>query len=95
MHEEFLRGTALALFRKLRNRESVKGEITLVIGKPVAKADERPIREAFDDYLAQGSPGWTQSKPSPRIGMFPSAKSTPRSKIRSQLPRLQCNKLFE
>jgi 16S rRNA (cytidine1402-2'-O)-methyltransferase len=54
LHEEFLRGTALALFRNLQDRESVKGEITLIIGKPVAKSDDRPIREAFDDYLAKG-----------------------------------------
>lgn len=54
LHEEFLRGTALALFRNLQERESVKGEITLIVGKPVAKADQRPLREAFDAYLAQG-----------------------------------------
>jgi 16S rRNA (cytidine1402-2'-O)-methyltransferase len=54
LHEEFLRGTALALFRILQERESVKGEITLIIGKPVARTDERPLREAFDAYLAQG-----------------------------------------
>lgn len=54
LHEEFLRGTALALFRNLQDRESIKGEITLIIGKPVAKSDDRPIREAFEDYLAKG-----------------------------------------
>ena len=45
---------ALALFRNLQERESVKGEITLIIGKPVAKPDERPVREAFEAYIAQG-----------------------------------------
>jgi 16S rRNA (cytidine1402-2'-O)-methyltransferase len=55
LHEEFLRGPALALFRNLKDRDSVKGEITLVIGKPAAKpADERPVAEAFDEYIAQG-----------------------------------------
>jgi 16S rRNA (cytidine1402-2'-O)-methyltransferase len=55
LHEEFLRGTALALFRNLKDRESVKGEITLVIGKPTAKpVDERPVSEAFDGYITQG-----------------------------------------
>ena len=54
LHEEFLRGTALALFRNLQDRESVKGEITLIIGKPVARIDDRPVREAFDAYMAQG-----------------------------------------
>ena len=56
LHEEFLRGTALALFRNLKERESVKGEITLVIGKPAAKpADDRPVREVFDDYIRSGT----------------------------------------
>jgi 16S rRNA (cytidine1402-2'-O)-methyltransferase len=55
IHEEFLRGTALALFRTLSERESVKGEITLVIGKPLPAApDDRPVREVFEAYLAQG-----------------------------------------
>jgi 16S rRNA (cytidine1402-2'-O)-methyltransferase len=54
LHEEFLRGTALALFRNLQERESVKGEITLIIGKPVARTDDRPLREAFEAYVARG-----------------------------------------
>ena len=33
LHEEFLRGRALEVLEELRARESVKGEITLVIGK--------------------------------------------------------------
>ena len=55
LHEEFLRGTALALLRNLQQRESIKGEITIVIGKPVARpVDDRPVREAFDAYIAKG-----------------------------------------
>jgi 16S rRNA (cytidine1402-2'-O)-methyltransferase len=55
IHEEFLRGTALALIRNLRERGTVKGEITLVIGKPLPPpADDRPVREAFEAYLTQG-----------------------------------------
>jgi 16S rRNA (cytidine1402-2'-O)-methyltransferase len=55
MHEEFLRGSPLALFRIIEERGGLKGEITLIIGRPVpASADERPIREAFEDYLSQG-----------------------------------------
>lgn len=55
MHEEFLRGTALGLFGILSERESVKGEITLVIGKPLPPApDDRPVREVFESYLSQG-----------------------------------------
>jgi 16S rRNA (cytidine1402-2'-O)-methyltransferase len=33
VHEEFLRGCAIKVFQTLRSRESVKGEITLLIGK--------------------------------------------------------------
>jgi 16S rRNA (cytidine1402-2'-O)-methyltransferase len=54
IHEEFLRGTATDLFRILSERESVKGEITIVIGKPVPRVDDRPVREVFEAYLAQG-----------------------------------------
>lgn len=55
LHEEFLRGTALALFRNLEKSGGAKGEITLVIGKPLpAKPDDRPVREAFEEYVGQG-----------------------------------------
>jgi 16S rRNA (cytidine1402-2'-O)-methyltransferase len=55
LHEEFLRGTALALFRTLADRGTPKGEMTLVIGKPLPKAaDERPVPEAVGAYVAQG-----------------------------------------
>jgi 16S rRNA (cytidine1402-2'-O)-methyltransferase len=55
IHEEFLRGTALALFRTLEVRGGVKGEITIVIGKPLGRqVDERPVREVFEAYMAQG-----------------------------------------
>ena len=55
VHEEFLRGTALALFRNLQARDSIKGEITVVIGKPVARPpDDRPVREVFEEYVSQG-----------------------------------------
>jgi 16S rRNA (cytidine1402-2'-O)-methyltransferase len=33
LHEEFLRGTAAEVLQNLKSRESVKGEITLLIGK--------------------------------------------------------------
>ena len=55
IHEEFLRGTALALFRNLSERESIKGEMTIVIGKPLPPApDDRPVREVFEGFLSQG-----------------------------------------
>lgn len=37
IHEEFLRGRAQDVLQHLRSRESVKGEITLLIGKPEEK----------------------------------------------------------
>jgi 16S rRNA (cytidine1402-2'-O)-methyltransferase len=43
LHEEFLRGPAAEVLEKLKARESVKGEITLLIGKPEAEdADTGP-----------------------------------------------------
>jgi 16S rRNA (cytidine1402-2'-O)-methyltransferase len=57
MHEEFLRGTPKELLAVLGARESVKGEITLVIGKPVpSELDERPIPEAVEELISAGSP---------------------------------------
>ncbi len=57
MHEEFVRGTPEELLAVLSAREAVKGEITLVIGKPVLQAtDDRPIPEAVDALIADGSP---------------------------------------
>jgi 16S rRNA (cytidine1402-2'-O)-methyltransferase len=55
LHEEFLRGTGLALNRILEQRGTPKGEMTLVIGKPVGAApDDRPVEEAVDAYVAEG-----------------------------------------
>jgi 16S rRNA (cytidine1402-2'-O)-methyltransferase len=55
LHEEFLRGTALALFRTLGDRGAPKGEMTLVIGKPLPMPlDERPVPEAVEAYVARG-----------------------------------------
>ena len=48
LHEEFLRGTAKEIREELAARPSVKGEITLLLGKPDerAAADDTPIDEA-------------------------------------------------
>jgi 16S rRNA (cytidine1402-2'-O)-methyltransferase len=55
MHEEYLRGTASEVRAALEARESVKGEITLLIGKRTAVAeDDTPLAEAVDAYVAQG-----------------------------------------
>lgn len=57
MHEEFLRGTAGDIRAVLEQRHSVKGEITLLIGKgePVL-VDDRPLPEAVAALEAQGMP---------------------------------------
>ena len=49
LHEEFLRGTAAELLATLSARASVKGEITLLIGKAehVETVDDTPIEEAI------------------------------------------------
>ncbi len=55
LHEEFLRGTAAELIATLSARPSVKGEITLLIGKTErAEADGTPIEEAIRALEASG-----------------------------------------
>jgi 16S rRNA (cytidine1402-2'-O)-methyltransferase len=57
IHEEFLVGEAVQLRETLAKRPSIKGEITLMIGKsegPVA--DATPIEAAFDKLLEAGMP---------------------------------------
>ena len=56
MHEEFLRGRAAEVRRQLEERPSVRGEMTIVIGKPVAapQHDKRTVAEAIDDLIARG-----------------------------------------
>jgi 16S rRNA (cytidine1402-2'-O)-methyltransferase len=47
IHEEFLRGTAAQIHAQLAERDSVKGEITLLIGKATAPPpDDTPLEEA-------------------------------------------------
>ncbi len=57
MHEEFLRGTAAEVLETLRERPSIKGEMTLIIGKPLA-ADTSgiPIPEAVNALIQDGVP---------------------------------------
>jgi 16S rRNA (cytidine1402-2'-O)-methyltransferase len=57
IHEEFLRGTPAEVRAQLAARDSVKGEITLLIGKATSPApDERPIEEAVDALVREGVP---------------------------------------
>ena len=55
LHEEFLRGTAAEIRTVLAARESVKGEITLLIGKRTeAVGDATPITEAVTSCMTRG-----------------------------------------
>ncbi len=63
IHEEFLVGKPAELREALAKRPSIKGEITLMIGKGLtigkgeaSDADARPIEEAFDKLLEAGVP---------------------------------------
>ena len=55
LHEEFLRGTPGEIRAALESRPSVKGEITLLIGKPAAPAPETiSVEEAVDAHIHAG-----------------------------------------
>lgn len=55
LHEEYLRGTASEIAELLSSRPAIKGELTIVIGKPVeAEVDSRPARELLNLFLSQG-----------------------------------------
>lgn len=56
LHEEFLRGTATEVRAQLADRPSVKGEITLLLGKGTPIADNTPLPEAVAALEAQGIP---------------------------------------
>jgi 16S rRNA (cytidine1402-2'-O)-methyltransferase len=57
IHEEFLIGEPYELREILAKRPSIKGEITLMIGKAEVRAvDATPIETAFDKLLEAGVP---------------------------------------
>jgi len=57
LHEEFLRGTAAEVRAELATRPSVKGEITLLIGKSEAlEVDDTPLEEAVRAAEKEGLP---------------------------------------
>jgi 16S rRNA (cytidine1402-2'-O)-methyltransferase len=57
LHEEFLRGTAAELHAELAARPSVRGEITLLIGKTdEVQVDDTPLEEAVRAAEQQGLP---------------------------------------
>ncbi|HWQ57115.1 MAG TPA: 16S rRNA (cytidine(1402)-2'-O)-methyltransferase [Bryobacteraceae bacterium] len=55
IHEEFLRGTAGEVAALLEARMSVKGEITLLVGRATAPPpDQTPVNEAVDALMRGG-----------------------------------------
>jgi 16S rRNA (cytidine1402-2'-O)-methyltransferase len=57
LHEEFLRGHALEVLENLKARETVKGEITLLIGKaadePVEAVVRQTVRQRVEQIMAE------------------------------------------
>jgi 16S rRNA (cytidine1402-2'-O)-methyltransferase len=57
IHEEFLRGTAAEIGAQLAERDAVKGEITVLIGRPSGPVpDDTPVDQAVDALLRAGTP---------------------------------------
>jgi len=57
IHEEFVRGTAAEVRAELASRDAIKGEITLLIGRPMAPPeDSTPLEEAVGDLIRSGTP---------------------------------------
>ena len=57
IHEEYLRGTAAEVRAQLASRDSVKGEITLLIGKATEPpADDTPVVDAVKTLIGDGMP---------------------------------------
>jgi 16S rRNA (cytidine1402-2'-O)-methyltransferase len=55
LHEEYLRGAASEIAEALSARSVIKGEMTIVIGRPEkSEADTTPACELLDRYLEQG-----------------------------------------
>jgi 16S rRNA (cytidine1402-2'-O)-methyltransferase len=57
IHEEFLRGTAAELRAVLEQRDAIKGEITILVGKAAAPPpDETPLEDAVEALVREGTP---------------------------------------
>jgi 16S rRNA (cytidine1402-2'-O)-methyltransferase len=57
LHEEFLRGSAAELHKTLAARPTIKGEFTILLGKPIqpeTPADARPVTEAVAALEKEG-----------------------------------------
>lgn len=55
LHEEFLRGTPVELLAILKERASIKGEITLLIGKGERVETDQPIEDAVEKLIEAGA----------------------------------------
>ena len=57
IHKEFLRGTAAQIGAQLAERDAVKGEMTVLVGRATGPApDDTPVEEAVDALLRAGTP---------------------------------------
>ena len=57
LHEEFLRGTPAQLREVLKARPTIKGEITLLVGKGSGvQADDTPLAQAVEECVRAGTP---------------------------------------
>ena len=57
IHEEFLRGTAAQIRAQLAERDAVKGEMTVLVGRGAGPApDDTPVEEAVDALMRAGTP---------------------------------------
>ena len=55
MHEEFLRGTPREILTKLNDREALRGEITLLVGKSDRPVQTNvPINQAVEEQIGTG-----------------------------------------
>jgi 16S rRNA (cytidine1402-2'-O)-methyltransferase len=55
LHEEFLRGTAAEVRQSLAARPSIKGEITLLVGRAIEpQPDDTPLEEAVAARMQEG-----------------------------------------
>jgi 16S rRNA (cytidine1402-2'-O)-methyltransferase len=56
LHEEFLRGTASQVLDVLERRDSVRGEITLLVGPRPARKSVEPLAQTVERLQAAGLP---------------------------------------
>ncbi|MCP5112887.1 MAG: 16S rRNA (cytidine(1402)-2'-O)-methyltransferase, partial [bacterium] len=59
LHEEFLRGTAAEILEDLKKRPAVKGECTLIVGRPPRETPKETapseVKAKVDELVRQGA----------------------------------------